>query len=74
MTPKEKAGELLRNMTFGCKECDYEKNAIESALTTVDYILESFDSFMDSRKNFRHELEINAERYWVKVREEIEKL
>lgn len=46
----------------------------QCALLCVDEILASFNSFMDSRKEFRHELEIDAERYWKSVKEEINKL
>lgn len=48
--------------------------AKECALIAVDEILISFNSFMDSRRNFRHELEIDAERFWEKVKSEIKKL
>ena len=51
-----------------------EKESKEMAIAVCDEVLASFDSFMDARKNFRHELEIDAERYWKAVKAEIEKL
>jgi len=52
----------------------FEYQAKQCALICVDEILKSFDGFMDSRRNFRHELEIDAERYWIKVKEAITKI
>jgi len=73
MTPKEKAKELFDKMNFSHPE--HEKYvAKECALIAVDEILKSFDGFMDSSKHFRHELEIDAERYWQQVKAEIELL
>lgn len=73
MTPKEKAQDLVNKFTWQREE--HEKYvAKETAKTCVDEILSSFDGFMDARKNFRHELEIDAERYWKAVKAEIEKL
>lgn len=79
MTPKEKALELhekyltpnavnILHNVLSYREAKY------CALITVDEILKSFEGFMDSSKNFRNELEIDAGRYWLKVKEEILKL
>lgn len=67
MTPKEKAIDLMNTFKNG----GWRK---EHSMSCVDEIIKSFDSFMDSRKNFRHELEIEAERYWIQVREELKNL
>lgn len=45
----------------------------KAATIVVDEIILAFDAFMDALKNFRHELEIEAERYWIAVKSEIEK-
>lgn len=77
MTPKEKAFELKKSFTDKLFNDGHRisKPMIKlCALIAVDEILKSFDEFMDTRKNFRHELEIEAERYWLKVKEEIEHL
>ena len=83
MTPKEKASELILEFTKYA-HADYHNgelvksmellNAKYCALHCVSEVLKSFDSIFDSRKNFRHELEIDAERYWLEVRKEIELL
>ena len=78
MTPKEKAKELCNKFY----NTDTHSNSVsvrmniagESALISVEEILKSFEGFMDSRRNFRHELEIDAERYWLAVKAEIEKM
>ena len=73
MIPKEKALDLVNKFTW--QRDEHEKYvAKEIANTCVDEILKSFDGFMDSRKNFRHELEIDTERYWVAVKAELERL
>lgn len=79
MTPKEKSKELINKFTFaGIYFTDGDNgakvNAKFCAELCVDEILKSFDSFMDQRRNFRHELEIDAERYWQEVKTEIQKL
>jgi CRISPR/Cas system CSM-associated protein Csm5 (group 7 of RAMP superfamily) len=79
MTPKEKAKHLKEK--FSVHEFneikgwfENEKESKQTAMMVCDEVLESFNSFMDARKNFRHELEIDAERYWLAVIAEIEKL
>ena len=82
MTPKDKAWELFSNHFVMIEAIKYSPYidfnghfmAKKCALISVDEILKSFDAFMDSRKNFRHELEIDAERYWKEVKQEIENL
>ena len=80
MTPKEKAVELVskfRNEFKWVEEyhnVDLYRDTRQCALIAVDEILKSFEAFMDSRRNFRHELEIDAERYWQSVKKEIELL
>lgn len=39
MTAKEKAREFYDKFTFGCRECDFEENARQSAIIAVDEIL-----------------------------------
>lgn len=70
MTPKNKAQELVDKMP------DVMSLTLRKmcALIAVDEILNSFDAFMDSRKNMRHELEIEAERYWQQIKNEISTL
>jgi hypothetical protein len=72
MTPEEKAKQLKEK--FSVHEFneikgwfENEKESKQTAIMVCDEILASFDSFMDARKNYRHELEIDAERYWKKV-------
>lgn len=75
MTPKEKAKELIEKycqILFDDVQIVNISSPIRCALIAVDEIINSFNAFMDSRKNFRHELEIDAERYWQKVKEEIQ--
>jgi hypothetical protein len=76
MTPKEKAKEIVERykpLTYFDK-MEFKERYIECALIAVGEILSSFDSFMDSRRNMRHELEIEAERYWQQVKKEINNL
>jgi hypothetical protein len=66
MTPKEKAAELLEKMKFNCKECDFEFNAKQCALITVDEIIEIA-------------IELNVvtnifSKKWIEVKKEIEAL
>ena len=71
MTPKEKAIDLVK--TFTWQKNEHEKYvAKEMAKNCVEEILKSFSDFMDSRKNFRHKLEIEAIKYWLAVKSEIE--
>ena len=79
MTPKQKALKLCQSFgmtTLFAEDCNNGITlplsiAKKCALIAVDEILSSFNSFMDARKNFRHELEIDAERYWQQVKTEI---
>jgi len=83
MTPEEKAKELIgRFMKHayaewhpekGFDKASLETNAKQCAAICVQEILSSFNSFMDQRKNMRHELEIEAERYWQQVLNAINK-
>ena len=79
MTPREKARDLYDKFSIH----DFneirgwflnEKETKEAAILCVSEILNSFNAFMDSRKEFRHELEIDVERYWQEVKKEIELL
>lgn len=79
MIPKEKARQLKEK--FSVQKFneirgwfENEKESKEMANAVCDEVLASFDSFTDARKNFRHELEIDAERYWKSVKAEIERL
>ena len=87
MIPKEKAQELVnkfKDYVHGyigssmLTNHEYPEQILsqakKAATIVVDEILLSFDGFMDARKNFRHELEIDAERYWKSVKTEIESL
>ncbi len=79
MTPKEKAKQLIEKFSVYDFNTSTgwsfnEQNSKQTAKNVVDEILNSFDEFMDARKNFRHELEIDAERYWLAVKKEIETL
>ena len=69
MTPKEKAFDLIDDMTFGCKECDYQWIAKKCALRAVDEILD-LKHIVTLRRNM-HEMELE---YWMEVKQEIEKL
>jgi hypothetical protein len=68
MTPKKKALQLVENMAFNCKECDYEMKAKQCALIAVHEILQMID---ESMKGF---LDSDIIRYWLEVKTEIEKL
>ena len=87
MIPKEKATQLVENYkdyvhgyvgSSMLTNTEYPEQILsqakKAATIVVDEVLLSFDGFMDARKNFRHELEIDAERYWLAVKAEIEKL
>lgn len=79
MTPKEKAKHLKEKFSvYEFNEIkgwfENEKKSKQNATMVCDEVIESFNSFMDARKNFRHELEIDAERHWKAVKAEIEKL
>lgn len=78
MIPIEKAKDLY-NIFYNTGVHNNSVNvrheiAKEHSKKCVQEILKSFDGFMDARKNLRHELEIEAERYWLSVKAEIEKL
>ena len=59
MKPIEKAKELVDNFTFICKECDYDWNAKQCALITVNEIINS------------KKLDID---FYIKTKKEIQKL
>jgi hypothetical protein len=65
MTPKEKAIDLVRRMTWSCRECDFDFNAKQNALVAVDEVV----SFMSTMVNSKE-----AYNYWEQVSKEIEKL
>lgn len=67
MTPKEKALYLVDDMTFGCKECDYQWIAKKCALIAVDEILKM-------GWNLPHYDIKDGESYWQEVKQEIEAL
>ena len=64
MTPKQKAFDLVDDMTFGCKECDYQWIAKKCALRAVDEI-------QNTKAVYHNDLEYD---YWEEVKQEIEKL
>jgi hypothetical protein len=68
MTPKEKAEQLYKSMTYKCKECDYEYNAKQCALILVDEMLND-DVYDMSEEIF--EMRII---YWEEVKQEIQNL
>lgn len=74
----DKGAALTKSVMFGTGMKVTPKSKIENAkqcaIICIDEILSSFNSFMDSRRNFRHELEIDAEHFWLSVKEEILKL
>ena len=81
MTPKEKALKLCQE--FGLLGMNWEQttfnsldlnNAKECTNICINEILDSFDSVLDARIEFRHALEVDAVRYWNEVKQEIEKL
>jgi hypothetical protein len=59
MTPIEKAKELVDNFTFMCKECNYDWNAKQCALITVNEIINSKTLDID---------------FYIKTKKEIQKL
>jgi hypothetical protein len=76
MTPKEKAKELVENMAFSCRECDYEAKAKQCALIAVDEIIDATTKRwggMNPETGFViNNVEVNP--YWVDVKKEIEAL
>jgi hypothetical protein len=68
MSPKDKAKQLVEDMSFSCRECDYEIRAKYSAIRAVDEIIE-LDWFIPTLRD-KHEWTS----YWQEVRKEIEKL
>jgi len=68
MTPKKKALQLVENMAFNCKECDYEMKAKQCAIIAVDEILQMV------KKTLTGFLDSDIIRYWKQVKTEIEKL
>ena len=74
MTPKEKAKYLFDYYFPLCGHIDPWGKSKQCAIICVEEILKSFEGFMDQRRHYRHELEIEAERYWQSVKTEIEKL
>jgi hypothetical protein len=87
MLPKEKAEELIEKflpnmycyMGSGMLSDHYDlkvatENAKECALIAAAEVRESFNEFMDSRRNFRHQLDNDAIDFWDSVKIEIEKL
>ena len=64
MTPKEKAKELVEQFTFRCEECNYDWNAKQCALISIDREIESmlwlnllcpFDNYMKEFLNLKIE-------------------
>ena len=68
MTPKEKALELYEKFIFPCWECDEFAKAKECALIAVDEILKAINGMVDE------EIGYSADEYYLKVKQEIEKL
>jgi len=67
MTPKEKAIELIHNMTYRCRECDYEYNAQQCALIAVGEILFALKYDMNDPTS-------GSIKYWKEVKKEIKNL
>jgi len=72
MTPKEKALDLVEDM-FNCPETGYNEHKIECALIAVDEVIgfmeaDDFDS--DTCYWANH----SQMKYWIEVKQEIEKL
>jgi hypothetical protein len=65
MTPKEKAEDLVRRMTWNCRECDFDFNAKQNAIVAVDEVVLFMSPLVNSKESYD---------YWEKVIEEIEKL
>jgi hypothetical protein len=69
MTPKEKAIELVNDMTFRCRECDNEMKAKFCAIRAVEEILDATKIY-SKRKDQEPMYSI----YWEMVKIEIENL
>jgi hypothetical protein len=64
MTPKEKAIELYEKFIFPCWECDEFDKAKQSALIAVDELI----------YETQFEVPNVRQKYWLSVKQEIEKL
>ena len=73
MTPKEKAFDLVDDMLYGCKECDYQWVAKKCALRAVDEILEQMAYMWLHYANLELQTE-EMQQYWQQVKQEIESL
>lgn len=78
MKAEDKARELVEKyqslIETPLTRCLLFSIAKECAIIAVDEILKSFESFMDSRKHFRHPSENEAIEYWQQVKSHINKL
>ena len=64
-TQKEKAKELVERFTFFCRECDFEDNAKQCALISVDEIIE--ETKLHDKTVYEH----GRTFYWQEVKQEI---
>lgn len=56
MTPKEKAEELVKKMTFSCHECDTQWKAKQCALIAVDEIIDTPNPMPNYWQEVKHEI------------------
>jgi hypothetical protein len=62
MTPKEKAEELLEEMTFRCIECHYQDNARRCAIIAVNEIISVIENGNPIESQYN---------YWNEVKKEL---
>ena len=69
MTPKEKAEELLEEMTFRCIECHYQDNARRCAIIAVNEIISVIENGnpIESQYNYWNEVKKELIKYQPEV-------
>jgi hypothetical protein len=72
-SPEEMAQELIDKFSYSCRECNFEENAIDSALTMVNHIISMADKNKIVYSVFQKNnlTEYTEDFYWYKVKKAI---
>lgn len=75
-SPKQMAQEMIDKFSYSCYECNYEENAITSALTMVNQIILMSDKNKIVYESFEYDTitSYTESYYWHKVKEQIESI
>lgn len=75
-SPNQMAQELIDKFSYSCYECNYEENAINSALTMVNQIISMSDKNKIVYQSFEYDTITSYTElyYWHKVKEQLERI